>query len=99
MEELKEKILNLFESLGPQSRSVAKTLISKAIKGKRGDGHYCPIAEYIKQNNSDIHLVLIDIEKSYFKTIKGHQFSVDNPNNILNFIRDFDNNKYSELYI
>lgn len=84
-----ESVRALLLEMGATSEEVANTLRREGIKGDRGTGFSCPVANYLQAKGQDGILVLTNYCTAVDDNGK-EVLDVENPEPVSNFIRDFD---------
>lgn len=95
-----EVLLDKLESLGSPS-AIANFFELEGIKGYIGRGLACPVTNYMIREgviDEKKQFVFTSVKKVSLHKIGGDDLTyVDNPPNVRDFIRNFDDLKYLEL--
>lgn len=95
MPAIDEQMRDALASLGETSAVVAQTLSAEGCEGKRETGEACPVFNYLNKRFPG-QVKEVDYEDVWFDDF--HE-SVELPEQVQEFIHQFDNGEYQELAV
>lgn len=91
-----EKLSNILKSLGKTSKQVAQYLQNENIKGEKGCGESCPIAQYLKRKYPKCKKTLV-YDDTIMVVYESDTIKVEMPKVIGKFVESFDEGAYDFL--